>query len=464
MLDQEYYYSEEDTAIVEIYNRYRPIPEGGEVSIEVIDMSDKKRVKRFTQVLNDKKTLVPIDIRGLKVNSLPVQDYSVRVIYFDEQKKKLGEQTKYFGKINHTVRRKLPPIKTVDVDEKGRIIINGNFRFFPIVPSVKKQRWDESNDMGANMIRGHLGEGFEPFKERDRAWEKNIYTMTIGPYLLKDVPVFEQIADSLLEHPGFLTLYAKQFYYWRISPEWIDVRKKIERIVGNLASPRLVIWGHHDASLLYDHHLPKWPVSNPPVGYCYVKVMSRPSLAWRNTPFQTKIEQILSPERFKLAEVNYYVSNHCDEAVTDHFPGVASLRGDDWHGLRNESYLDVIYGATGLYHWVWAQEGQVQRLRGWFQEMNYMWPIYVADDAENKVEILPYDSEIDARLKEWEGKYYLLVANRGESVQKASVRIAGFEGMKVKKLFELPKDISVEGNMISDVWKKYDVHVYEIVR
>ncbi len=462
MLDQEYYYTEEDTAILEIYNRYRPLPDGGEVSIELMDMSDKKRIRKITQVLEDKKVLIPVDIRGLRVNPLPVQDFSIRVTYYDGRGNELGSDTKYFGKINHTVRRKLPPIEKVEVDDKGRIVINDNFRFFPIVPSVKRQRWDESNDMGANMIRGHLGEGFEPFEERDRAWEKNIYTMTIGPYRLKDVPIFEQIADSLLNHPGFLTLYAKQFYYWHLTLEWINIRKKVERIVGNLSSPRLVIWGHHDASFIYYHKLPEWPVSNPPVGYCYVKVMSRPSLGWRNTPFFTKTEMIFNPKRFKLVEVNYYVSSHCDEIVPDYYSNVGSLRGDEWHSVRNESYLGIIYGATGLYHWVWAQEGQVQRLRGWFQELNYMWPVFVADDAENKVEILPYDSEIDAFLKKWEGKYYLMVANRGESVQKSSVRIAGFEGMKVTKLFELPGDMSVEGNMINDVWKKDDVHVYEI--
>lgn len=462
MLDQEYYYSEEDTATIEIYNRYRPMPEGGAVRIEVMDMRDNNRVKKFTQVLKDNKILVPVDIRGLRVNPLPVQDFSIRVTYYDGRGNELGSDTKYFGKINHTVRRKLPPIEKVEVDDEGRIVINDNFRFFPIVPSVKKQRWDESNDMGANMIRSHLGEGFTPFEERDRAWEKNIYTMTIGPYRLKDVPIFEQIADSLLSHPGFLILYAKQFYYWHLTPEWINIRKKVERIVGNLSSPRLIIWGHHDASFIYYHNLPEWPVSNPPVGYCYVKVMSRPSLSWRNTPFFTRTEMIYNPKRFKMAEVNYYVSSHCDEIVPDYYSNLGSLRGDEWRSVRNESYLDIIYGAKGLYHWVWAQEGQVQRLRGWFQELNYMWPVFVADDAENKVEILPYDREIDARLKEWEGKYYLLVANRGENVQKASIRIVGFEGMKVTKLFELPGDMSVRKNVIIDDWKKDDTHVYEI--
>ncbi len=233
--------------------------------------------------------------------------------------------------------------------------------------------------------------------------------------------------------------------------------------MGKLSSPRLVIWGHHDSSFLYDRDLPKWPNTNdPPVGYCYVKIMGRPGLSWRNTPFQTRTEQVLDPGRFKLAEVNYYVSAHYDEILPGHGAINLSLRADVWHGVRNESYLSIIYGATGLYHWVIMQDKKVQRLRGWLQELNYMWPIYVADDAESKVEILPYDSEIDARLKEWEGKYYLLVANRGESVQRSSIRIAGYEGMKVKKLFELPKDMSVEGNMISDVWEKYDVHVYEI--
>ncbi len=463
MPDQEYYYPEEDTAVIEVYNRYRPLPEDGELRIEIKDLKERKVVKAFTRSLKGKEIKVPVNISGLRINPLPVQDHAVTVIYYDGSGNKLGEQTKYFGRINHTERRKLPPIEKVEVDEEGRIVINGDFRFFPIVPSVKVQRWDESNDMGANMIRSHLGHGFTPFEDRDKAWAKNIYTMTIGPYRLEDVPVFEQIADSLMEYPGFLTLYAKQFYYWHITPQWLSIRKKVERIAGDLSSQRLVIWGHHDIPFIYYRDLPPWPdTDKPPVGYCYVKVMSRPSPGWRNTPYATQTERIFDPGRFKLSEVNWYVSNHCDEPVPEHFSGIASLRADDWHGVRNESYLDIIYGGKGLYHWVWAQKGQVQRLRGWFQELNYMWPVYVSDDAENKIEILPVDAEVDARLKKWQGKYYLFVANRGENTWKAGIRIEGFRGMKVKKLFELPGEMSVEGTAITDIWKKYDVHVYEI--
>jgi len=138
------------------------------------------------------------------------------------------------------------------------------------------------------------------------------------------------------------------------------------------------------------------------------------------------------------------------------------LQGDDWHGVRNESYLSIIYGANGLYHWVIMQDKKVQRLRGWFQELNYMWPIYVADDAENKIEVLPYGSTVDVQLKKWEGKYYLLAANRDETTKTVSVRIDGVKSMKVKKLFELNNELSVKNNIIRDEWKKYDVHVYEI--
>ena len=462
MLDQEYYYTEEKRAGIEINNRYRPIQKNGKVKVEVKDLREDRIVDSFTANNSKSVDTVEIDISSYRVNPLPVQDYEITVTYYDNQGKELGKAEKKFGKINHTERRKLPPIEKLTVDEKGRIVINDNFRFFPIVPSVKKQKWDESIDMGANMLRSHLGKGYKPFEERNKAWEKNAYTMTIGPYRLTDLPIFEGYADSLYNHPGFLGTYGKQFYYWKITPEWIELRKKVESIVRNMSSPRLVIWGHHDISFMYYHNMPKWPISNPPVGYCYVKVMTRPSLGWRNTPFSTKTEMITDPSRFKLAEVNYYVSNHCDEVVPEHFPGVSSLRGDDWHGLRNESYLDIIYGATGLYHWVWAQEGQVQRLRGWFQELNYMWPVFVADDAGNKVEVLPYGTTIDVRLKKWEGKYYLLAANRDEITKMASIRIDGIKGMKVKKLFELNNELSVKNNIIRDEWKKYDVHVYEI--
>ena len=171
---------------------------------------------------------------------------------------------------------------------------------------------------------------------------------------------------------------------------------------------------------------------------------------------------MLNPHRFKLAEVNYYVAFHDDEIVPEHFTTFYSIRADDWRGLRNESYLSVIYGANGLYHWICTQKGDLQRLRGWFQELNFMWPVFVADDAGNRISVTPRDRFIEARLKKWNGKYYLLTANASEAVQSAEILLDGMEGMKVKKLFDLSGKMAVSGNTIADTWKKYDAFVYEI--
>jgi hypothetical protein len=65
-------------------------------------------------------------------------------------------------------------------------------------------------------------------------------------------------------------------------------------------------------------------------------------------------------------------------------------------------------------------------------------------------------------LKKWQGKYYLLTANRDESTQEAGIRINGFEEITVKKLFELPGELSVKNNVIQDVWGKFGTHVYEL--
>jgi len=463
VLDQEFYYPEEDSAFLEIHNRYRPIPREGKVQIEVTDLKDRHIIQTITQKLTDTISLIPLDIQDIRVNPLPVQDYSVTVRYLDEDQRVLGVQTKQFGKINHTKRRELPPIDKLTIDDQGRIIINEDFRFFPIVVSDHIMEWGATIDMGANLLKSTYKIDSTKYKDRDKAWEKNAYTLYIGPYTPEEFDQFEAEAEDLIVHPGVLSTYNHQFYYWKLSDEWIDFRKRVEMFMGKLSSPRLVIWGHHDSSFLYDRDLPKWPnTNNPPVGYCYVKIMGRPGLGWRNTPFQTRTEELLDPGRFKLAEVNYYVSAHYDEILPGHGAINLSLRADDWHGVRNESYLSIIYGATGLYHWIIMQDEKVERLRGWLQELNYMWPVFVADDAENKIEILPNDSKLDARLKIWQGKYYLLVANRGEAIQKASIHIDGFEGMKVEKLFELPGSMSVKGGVIDDVWKQYDVHVYEI--
>jgi hypothetical protein len=255
-----------------------------------------------------------------------------------------------------------------------------------------------------------------------------------------------------------------QFYYWNLPPDLIAYREKLESVIGAVPVPKLVVWGHHDSSFLYDLGLPELPQSKAPVGYCYVKIMGRPGPAWRNAPFLTRTEQVLDPHRFKLAEVNYYVSWHDDEIVPEHFKTYRSMRADDWRGVRNESYLSIIYGADGLYHYICVQKGGLQRLRGWFQELNHMWPVFVADDGGQRVTVSPTGSGIEARLKRWNGTYYLLTANAYDSPCDARITIEGLGTMRVRKLFNLPGAMAVDGNTIQDTWNRHDAFVYEITR
>ena len=92
-----------------------------------------------------------------------------------------------------------------------------------------------------------------------------------------------------------------------------------------------------------------------------------------------------------------------------------------------------------------------------------MWPIFVSDDAENRVTVSPAESMIETRLKKAGGKYYLLTANASESTRLATIRIEGFEGMKVKKLFDLPAEMTVKSDTIEDAWTANDSFVYEIM-
>ncbi|GMQ80262.1 MAG: hypothetical protein BMS9Abin04_224 [Planctomycetia bacterium] len=470
VLDQEFYFPEEKRGKAEIHNRFRPIPQQGRAVLQVEDLVTGEIVFRSDQKSSPAVSVLSFPIDRLRINDQPVQDYRVVVSLFDQADMPLGSHSARFGRIHHTKRRPLPAIKKVRVDDLGRIVINDDFRFFPIVPSLTSAEWHDAIDLGANVCRtyynvGKKAQGAETglLDHVEQAWAAGAYTLTIGPGP-SQMDEFEKQAETLLAHPGFLGCYAKQFYYWRLTDDLVQYRKKVERIVGAQPAARLVVWGHHDSSFLYDHDRPPWPIERPPVGYCYVKIMGRPGSAWRNAPFLTQVEQVLNPHRFKLAEVNHYVSWHDDEIVPEHFSTYYSIRGDQWRGVRNESYLAVIYGANGLYHYICTQQDGVQRLRGWFQELNFMWPIFVADDAEAELTVSPADSMIEARLKKWNGKYYLLTANASETVRHAQVSIHGFDRLTVRKLFDTTGDMALENNTIIDKWRKYDVFVYEISR
>ena len=468
VLDQEFYFPEESAAALEIHNRFRPFPHNGVLEIEVVDEVSGAVVYRTQENADQSIASISFPIGDLRINDLPVQDYRVHVCLRQRDGLELGHAAVRFGRIRHTVRRPLPPIETLRIDPEGRLIINDDFRFFPIVPSLTKDDGLEAIELGANVYRAYYAKGKGDAKKEsgifeivDAAWNANAYTLTIGPFA-GEMEEFKRDADRLLTHPGFLACYGQQFYYWRLSEEQQEYRRQFESYMASLPHPRLVIWGHHDSSFLYDLQGIDPPDARLPLGYCYTKIMGRPGPAWRNAPFLTLTEQTLNPSRFKLGEVNYYVSFHQDEVVPEHFRTYFSLRADDWRGVRNESYLAVIYGADGLYHYICTQKGGLQRLRGWFQELNFMWPVFVADDAAMRLIIEPADSPIEARLKEWDGKLYLLTANASEWGHEATVRIDLPAFGKVRKLFDLPGDMQATHDSITDTWGRYDAFVYEI--
>ena len=467
VLDQEFYFPEDAEAVVEVHTRYRPLPEKALAEVVVRDLRNNESAAAFRHVIDAQVSTFQFPLAALRLNKLPVQDYALQVSISDDRDVPLGTQSVRFGRINHTVRHPLPPIESVSVDASGRLLINGDFPFFPLVPSLNSEQWDEGIDLGGNMYRPIYSPGQDKEGQpgsmvaaADKAWSKNVYLMPIGPGP-GQVEAFEAEVPEIFAHPGFLGCYPKQFYYWNLDDTLVTYRNHVEGIFAAQLSPRLLVWGHHDSSLLYDHDM-SWPDAHPAVGYCYVKIMGRPGSGWRNAPFLTLTEQVLEPSRFKLAEVNLYVAWHDDEIVPEHFSTYYSIRADEIAGFRNESYLAIIYGADGLYHYICVQPGGVQRLRGWFQEMNHMWPVFAADDSDIVVEVTPPGSGIETRLKSHEGHLYLLTANAFERATEARIRIGGLTGMRVEKLFDLPGAMVVEGQTISDAWGPQDAFVYEI--
>jgi hypothetical protein len=468
VLDQEYYFPEEADGAVEIHTRIKPLPEGAWVKLSVRDRGDDTVMEVAKASITETVDTVNFPLGGYRINELPVQDYEVLVSLHDGQDALLAETAAPFGRINHTKQHVLPPIETVETDETGRLIINGDFRFFPIVPSMTSADWDAGIALGGNMHRPIYRPDIKDddgrtglLAEVDKAWKKGAYLLPIGPGP-SQTEAFEAEKEALFKHPGFLGCYAKQFYHWNLTDELLDYRKQVEGTFAAQNSSRLLVWGHHDSSFLYDHDVPPWPRHDFPVGYCYVKIMSRPGSGWRNAPFLTLTEEVLDESRFKLAEVNLYLAWHDDEIVPEHFSTYLSIRGDNLRGFRCESYLSVIYGADGLYHYICNQKGGLQRLRGWFQEMSRMWPVFAADDAELAVTVSPSDAMIETRLKRYEGKLYLLTANGSDSTRQATISIEGNSALSVRKLFDLPGDMRQDDGAIADTWLEEDVFVYEI--
>jgi len=131
---------------------------------------------------------------------------------------------------------------------------------------------------------------------------------------------------------------------------------------------------------------------------------------------------------------------------------------------RLQAYTSVIYDAKALiYFGAHVQEepiaGNWEYLKELVSELRDMSPIFTSPTSKKKVGIKGSD-KLCSILKEYDGKNYLIVANRDLPEVNASFKLP-FSSEKITVRYE-NREIAPESNRFMDTFEKYAVHVYEI--
>jgi hypothetical protein len=133
--------------------------------------------------------------------------------------------------------------------------------------------------------------------------------------------------------------------------------------------------------------------------------------------------------------------------------------------IRLETYLALVHGARGVVWWAcsYAKDGHP---RNWeatkrlAAELSRFSPVFLDKDAESAVTLEPGDASIDLRLKQHEGKRYLLAVNHSpQPTGPLSFRLA--DAKACRSAFDgSPK--TVADGTFGDTFAGYQVQLYEI--
>ncbi|MDO9464535.1 MAG: hypothetical protein Q7J67_04470 [bacterium] len=183
---------------------------------------------------------------------------------------------------------------------------------------------------------------------------------------------------------------------------------------------------------------------------------------WYPFPLQGKQTEVIIPDwlvdNVALTDKPIWVApqSYKGEAENKRFPTPEEY--------RIQAYLSVIHGAKGLMyfgaHLFYDPEASHwEYLKKLVSELRDMSPIFLAPTSKSKVEVTGSD-KISTLLKEYQGSYYLLSANRDMPTANVTFSLP-FKPKKISVKNE-NREITPKGEIFKDTFGKYAVHVYEI--
>jgi len=443
-------------------NLYASQAETGAALVDVIKQGVFIRSDRISPVGSQMKYTFPID-------GLTPGDYQIKVRFVD----KLGtEQARRLEKF-HIMGVPRPEVEV----KHGQLQIDGK-PIFPIgmyAPRTAPKYLKEFADAGFNFFSSYSFEGgatLPPrsirlgYNELEKAQEYGLYMLVSTASHEVYHGEWDKVRAKLRAvraHPAVLgymeeELHSRGYISLQELKKWSALIREVDP--GRPVTAYEVLKGDIDAFS---------PMPWGLVDICY--------LGWYPVPFKGDQTEFILPHW--LAD-NVSLTNNpvwtCPQSMTftasrlDKPP-----RYPNPEEYRAIAYLSIIHGAKGLFYFgghvqdadFKSGEGDWPYLQKLVRDISDMSPVWLAPTSEKKITIAGGE-KISMMLKELDGSYYLIAANRDRPKAEVTFTLP-FESAGIIKTTPAGIDmdhpnveITPNGDSFQDTFDRYAVHIYQI--
>ena len=443
-------YHDEDTAEVFTWNNATEPDTIAAVRIRIEDWQGKRVGDPVTRNTSGDRTMrVQIPIAAVPARDQPTPDHWIIAEALDGQGDVLDTSRARWGRMKRPAPRAGDPIQDVVIGDRGYFRVNGQ-PFYAVFASLNvkdlRSGYLSTPRLGFNAAKTNCGSlgavHLEPQTSYQavyrRLYEQGTYA---APFcFLQDAKERLEVIDWFKTTPMFLCQIASEVY--RQSAAEFDRHEFTEH------PDRPFVLEYMNCGSWLDHALD---------GKQVAEVAMFPFWSWD-----------LSAHRLLVASyARERAVSSSTGLVTSMVMGAGSF--DVWDA-RTTAYLSAIYGGTGAYLYIVADdpEGEDDRIteiaRGLATELREMGPIFTAADQQRTIRLVTSPTHLHVGERRINEQRYLIIANVGDQSVEATFELQdGERATDVTRLYEAGHPVQIDdGRRFTDDLPAHWARVYRI--
>jgi hypothetical protein len=369
----------------------------------------------------------------------------------------------------------------VYIDTDNNTIVDGQ-PFFPLgwFNNTSDSNLDEIADSPFNCVLDY-GMNHVP-KDRmlaylDRARQKGLKVI----YCLNDVyptatyidswegvtgnqPIADAVVDAYKDHPAVLAWYLNDELQADLEPRLEEYYQRVARADPN--HPCCIV-------LCNMPELKLFPATTDIMGVDPYPIPKNPVTQVSDQAEVAKLAVASHKPVWVVPQAFGWYQYNSENKDRGHIPSAAELkegRAPTYEEDRCMTYLALNHGAKGLIYYCYYDLRvlpQYREMWGWLKsiaaEVKALSPVLLSPDDRGTALCLPPNANVDTRLKQHEGKLYLIAVNTATAPCHVTFKLGGLRSDQAGVLFEGRSVKLAKAQMIDD-FKPLAVHVYDLGR